>query len=121
MTRRKPDRGRNKPTTIVANDPDARKGVLKQIGGSQSDHWNEILATQAVQTLWLSHSDQETCDHQYNATVAGLMGIAPRDELEGMIAAQLLATHNAAMECYRRAMLGEQTFEGHRGLQLGYR
>jgi hypothetical protein len=25
--------------------------------------------------------------------------------LEGMIAAQLLAAHNAAMECYRRAML----------------
>ena len=40
------------------------------------------------------------------------MGIGPRDELEGMIAAQLLAAHNAAMECYRRAMLGEQTFEG---------
>jgi hypothetical protein len=31
-----------------------------------------------------------------------------------MIAAQLVAAHNAAMECYRRAMIGEQTFEGHR-------
>jgi hypothetical protein len=29
-----------------------------------------------------------------------------------MMAAQLLAAHNAAMECYRRAMLSEQTFEG---------
>ena len=34
------------------------------------------------------------------------MGIAPRDELEGMLAAQLLAAHNATMECHRRAMLG---------------
>src|SRR5262245_57798185 len=42
------------------------------------------------------------------------MGIKPGDELEGMIAAQLIAAHNAAMECYRRAMLGEQTFEGRR-------
>jgi hypothetical protein len=42
------------------------------------------------------------------------MGIGPRDELEGMVAAQLLAAHNAAMECYRRAMIGEQTFEGRR-------
>jgi len=25
-----------------------------------------------------------------------------------MISAQLIAAHNAAMECYRRAMLGEQ-------------
>jgi hypothetical protein len=31
-----------------------------------------------------------------------------------MLAAQLLAAHNAAMECYRRAMIGEQTFEGRR-------
>ena len=32
------------------------------------------------------------------------MGIQPSGELEGMIAAQLIACHNAAMECYRRAM-----------------
>ena len=31
-----------------------------------------------------------------------------------MMAAQLVAAHNAAMECYRRAMIGEQTFEGRR-------
>ncbi len=43
-----------------------------------------------------------------------LIGIAPRDEFEGMIAGQLIAGHNAAMECYRRAMLGNQTFEGWR-------
>jgi hypothetical protein len=43
-----------------------------------------------------------------------MVGIRPKDELEGMIAAQLLAAHNAAMECYRRAMIGEQTFEGRR-------
>jgi hypothetical protein len=31
-----------------------------------------------------------------------------------MLAAQLIACHNASMECYRRAMIGEQTFEGRR-------
>src|ERR1700731_2903621 len=31
-----------------------------------------------------------------------------------MIAAQPGAWHNASMECYRRAMIGEQTFEGRR-------
>jgi hypothetical protein len=40
------------------------------------------------------------------------MGIGPKDELEGMMAAQLVAAHSAAMECYRRAMLGEQTLQG---------
>lgn len=46
--------------------------------------------------------------------MAALIGIGPKDEIEGMIAAQLIAAHNAAMECYRRAMIGEQTFEGRR-------
>src|SRR6266550_7500892 len=100
------------PTTVVADDPDDLKGTLKRIGGSQSDQWNNILFNQTVQTLWLKHSDKDTCDRQYRATVAALIGIGPKDEIEGMIAAQLLAAHNAAMECYRRAMLGEQTFEG---------
>ncbi len=104
----------NEPTTVVANDPEDRKGVLRNIGGSQSDHWNNLLANQAVQALWLKHSDGEIRGRQMSATVAALMGIAPKDELEGMMAAQLVAAHNAAMECYRRAMLGEQTFEGRR-------
>jgi hypothetical protein len=114
MTGKKRTGGEKKPTTVVANNPDDLKGVLKQIGGSRSDHWNNILGDQALRTLWLKHSDKETRDQQYSATVDALIGIGPRDELEAMIAAQLLAAHNAAMECYRRAMLFEQTFEGRR-------
>jgi hypothetical protein len=99
---------------VVAKDPDDLKGALKKIGGSKSDRWNNILANQTFHTLWVRNSDKAALDQQYGATVAGLIGIGPRDELEGMIAAQLLAAHNAAMECYRRAMIGEQTFEGRR-------
>jgi len=53
-------------------------------------------------------------ERQFLATIAGLIGIAPQDEIESMIAAQLIAAHNATMECYRRAMIGEQTLEGRR-------
>ena len=113
MATRKPERS-VKATTVVANDPDALKGGLKQIGGSRSDDWNNILAHQTVRTLWLKHSDKEAREQQYDAIIDGLMGIGPRDELEGMIAAQMLAAHNAAMECYRRAMIGEQTLEARR-------
>ena len=48
------------------------------------------------------------------AALVGLIGIGPKDELEAMMAAQLIAAHSAAIECYRRAMIGEQTFEGRR-------
>src|SRR5262245_52505518 len=113
MSKKKPAADKT-PTTVVADDPHDLKGTLKHIGGSQSDQWNNILFNQTIQTLWLKHSDKDTCDRQYRATVAALIGIGPKDEIEGMIAAQLLAAHNAVMECYRRAMLGDQTFEGRR-------
>jgi len=104
--------GKKKRTIVVVNDPDDLKGALESIGGSQSDSWNNVVAAQALETLWLTNSHKEA--QQYSATVAALVGIGPRDELEGMLAAQLLAAHNAAMECYRRAMIGEQTFEARR-------
>jgi hypothetical protein len=103
-----------KEKVIVAKDPTQQPGKLKLIGGSGSDDWNNVLANQTIQTLWVKHSDDETLNRQLAAITAALVGIRPRDELEGMIASQLIAAHNAAMECYRRAMLSEQTLDGRR-------
>ena len=41
-----------------------------------------------------------------------LKGIAPRSELEGMLAAQMIGAYNASMECLKRAMNPNKTFEG---------
>jgi hypothetical protein len=114
MSAKKPAGRDNKVRTIVAKDPARQAGKLKMMGGSASDDWNSVLANQTIQTLWIKNSDDQTIDQQLAATAAALIGISPRDELEGMIAAQLIAAHNAAMECYRRAMVSEQTFEGRR-------
>jgi hypothetical protein len=114
MSAKKPAANDKKATTVVASDSDDLKGALKCIGGSQSDHWNNVLGNQALQSLWIKNSNKEERDRQCGATIAGLIGIGPKDEIEGMIAAQLLAAHNASMECYRRAMIGEQTFESRR-------
>ncbi|WP_131194688.1 hypothetical protein [Lichenihabitans psoromatis] len=111
MNAKKPAR---KPATVVADDSEDRQGRLKKLGGSQSDRWNNVLANQAANALWVKNSSPEERDKQLSATVAALIGIAPKDELEGMMAAQLVAAHNASMECYRRAMIGEQSLEGRR-------
>ena len=95
-------------------DPSKHKWRLKFIGGSQSDNWNNILINQAINSLWTKHSDKDALDQQKAATLVALIEIAPKNVIEGMIAAQLIAAHNGAMECYQRAMLGEQTLEGHR-------
>ena len=106
--------GGQEPIRIDIHDPNDLKGTLQHVGGSRSDAWNNIIINQAVRALWIKHSDEEALGDQRKATVLGLAGIGPKDELEGMLAAQLLAAHNASMECYRRGMLGEQTFEGRR-------
>jgi hypothetical protein len=101
-------------TEVHVHDPSKLAGKLKAIGGSMSDDWNNILANQTIQTLWLKNSSAEETTKQRHAAVDVLIGTSPRDEFEGMIAAQLMACHCASMECYRRAMIGEQTFEGRR-------
>jgi hypothetical protein len=110
----KPPKSAPKGKTIVVDDPKGQEGRLKNMGGSQSDAWNTVLANQAIGSLWMKNSDEESLDQQLNATAAALIGIGPQDELESMIAAQLIASHNSAMESFRRAMLNDQTFEGRR-------
>jgi hypothetical protein len=97
---------------ITATDKPDANGTLAHIGGSKSDEWNHIIITQALDCLWLKNSSSELRDRQIGATLAALASFKPADELESMLAAQLIACHNAAMECYRRAMHGEQSFAG---------
>src|SRR5690349_6382378 len=71
---------------------------------SISNDFLDVLLTQTVHAapLSLMAEDQKS---QYAAGAGGaLIGIQPKGELEGMLAAQLIACHSAAMECYRRAM-----------------
>ena len=115
-------RGRNMSTQkskisrrdVVNHVRESGKGCLKDLGGSLNDDWNNLVCDQALRSLWLKNSDEKFSQEQQLGAIGALCGMAPRDELEGMLAAQLIAAHNAAMECYRRAMIGEQTFEGRR-------
>ena len=92
---------------------DSSNPKLKYVGGSNFDSWNSHIANQAVGTIWSGqNADPDRIHERQVAALSLIAGVSPKDELEGMLAAQLLATHNAALECYRRAMLPEQTFEG---------
>jgi hypothetical protein len=97
---------------MFAKDPELEEGKLKRLGGSRSDDFNNVLANQVLSTLWTKHSNDTDRDRQVAAVAGALIGIGPKDELEGMLAGQLIAAHSAAIECYRRAMIGEQSFDG---------
>jgi hypothetical protein len=100
--------------TIDGCDVFKEPAKLRRIGGSRSDDWNNALLNQCADALGIAHFAEEDRDRLCRATILGLAGINPKDELEGMIAAQLIAGHNAAMDCFRRATLPGQSFEGRR-------
>jgi hypothetical protein len=79
---RKPSSG-----VIQVRHPSDETGELRFLGGSASDDFNTILAHQVTTTLWLAHADEDNRAKFRAAAVAGLAGIGPRDELEGMLGA----------------------------------
>jgi hypothetical protein len=83
------------------------------VSGSIEQNFSHVLINQTANTLW-PHKAPEERDKQYSSVLAAMYGIRPKDEVEGMLAGQMIGLHNAAMECMRRAMISEQTFEGRR-------
>lgn len=92
--------------------PGSPPGKLKDLGGSNVDEFNNALANNVVQCLWIGSSDQKDANRKMTAALAALMNSKPTSELEGMLIGQLIACHHAALECYRRAMIPEQPVEG---------
>jgi hypothetical protein len=80
--------------------------------GTRDIDLGEMLISQTTGSTWVPSSDPDRHETWARGTVGALQGIEPADAIEGMIAAQMTATHNAAMECFRRAHLREQSFEG---------
>lgn len=115
-----------KPKKAKAIGAAARKGTLaeqvakrstgkwQQVAGTVSDDFNHMLLLQAIGTTWLpkGSADPEAMDRNLYGVSAAMIDLAPTSAIEGMAAAQLVALHNAAMECARRAMIPEQTADG---------
>ncbi len=87
----------------------------KDLSGSDSGHFTLALVNQVWRSLWQGEgTPKEIVELGQRAVMTALKGIAPRDPLEGMLAAQMVATHESAMDCFRRAQIPGQTFEGRR-------
>lgn len=84
--------------------------------GTPDKDLRDYLLNQVVQTFRGFVSSEgfdysKMADFSNNA-MALLNGIRPQDEVEGMLAVQMIAVHNMAMETMKRAMITGQTFEG---------
>jgi hypothetical protein len=73
------------------------------MAGSELPEFNHALLNATVATI--SAHDPDAAAVRVAAATAALAAFKPTDEIEGMIAAQAVALHHAAMECFRRATL----------------
>ena len=110
MTKQKLPAKPNTTARNVVNLP-PNTSSLGEISGSSSHDFTSVLINQMLDSQWRVNSDTEGQQMMVSAAMVAMKGIKPQDELEGMMAAQLLACHNASMECFRRAMLKEQGFD----------
>lgn len=84
-------------------------GKLSDYSGSKSPAFTNSLLNAVINTAWLpAGADQETRTRQAHIALEVLREFKPADAIEGMIAAQAVAMHQGAMECFRRAMIPDQ-------------
>jgi hypothetical protein len=88
-------------------------GSLQEMTGSTDTDRAMVLLQETLLSLWSPKElSEEQLDQRQKAALAALKAIAPTDEFERMLAAQMVAAHSAAMDCFRRAMLEGATFDG---------
>mgnify|MGYP000899614677 CR=1 FL=1 len=89
------------------------KSPPKDLIGSENEDFLEVRLKEIIETMWMPKGlDERSQQIQMNAALESLKQIAPQDGVEGMLAVQMISTHQAAVECLRRAMISEQSFAG---------
>ena len=89
------------------------KKVIEGVSGAKNPTLNTELVNQALASLWMPGGISE--DQNQERAIAAMVllkSIKSENEIESMLATQMVGTHSAAMECLRRAMIPQQTFEG---------
>jgi len=87
---------------------------FRDLGGSKRHAFNGSMLRSVMSSMWVQRNGPDDADAVKAAVqtaAAALRAFKPTDEIEGMLAAQVVAAHHGAMECYRRAMLPDQPSE----------
>ena len=73
----------------------------------------QLKVNETAKLLWVHEHDTERVKH---VRIVGALELyetlEPADGAEGMLAMQMVGTHDAALECLKREALSNQTFEG---------
>ena len=101
---------KKQPPLAVATVPPE---VVAEATGTDQLHLQQHLIDEVYRTLWIPKGlGEDEKSARIESAISLLRGIKPADEIEGMLAIQMVGTHSAAMICLARAMIEGQTFAG---------
>jgi phosphatidate phosphatase PAH1 len=91
----------------------ASKGALQEIFDVSDTDLSIQKVHEIAKLLWIHENASEGTKHKRVVRAVELYeSLEPEDGAEGMLALQMVGTHDAALECLKRAALSNQTFEG---------
>jgi hypothetical protein len=93
----------------VKRDFDQRK---QKATGTAAVEIADVRLGEVLNTLWGWGSEDPAKIARIMSVIDTMDELAPRDAYKRMLVHQMMAVHNAAMECFRRAMIPGQTLEG---------
>ncbi len=93
---------------------------FKAMGGSDFHPFNNTILRETLATVWVPGGEYDGPSSRTQTVLQALRAFKPKDEIEGMLAAQAVALHFGAMECFRRSMIPEQPGEFQSKLRNAY-
>ena len=93
-------------TPIAVADP------LAEATGASDPEVAARLAQQVISVLSLANLDKEEKTRRIGSAFSLLKQIKPQNELEGLLASQMIGVHETVMECLQQSRLPAQTPAG---------
>ena len=93
-------------TPVAVADP------LAEATGASDPEVAARLAQQVISVLSLANLDKEEKTRRIGSALSLLKQIEPQNELEGLLASQMIGVHETAMECLEQSRVPEQTPAG---------
>lgn len=108
------------PLSLDCRLPSHKLLPYDQIASSNVVAVEQSKLNEISHLLWLPESlSREDRDAGIVRAIDLFESVKPAEGIEAMLAVQMIGTHSAVVECLRRAMLPNQTFEG-RNASLGH-
>lgn len=104
---------RASPASVSPPALDKIQKFYKKLFGTTNEAVASARMGQATGSAWFPNGlDAAGIEARIADVIDTLAAVAPLDEYERMLTSQMIACHHAAMECFRRAMIDGQSFEG---------